>query len=316
MAIFAFSAATTPEDDGLRPDPTVTTRTTVKEDLTPAPTPPTAATTVPVPTGDAELLAALRLAPENDPGTYDRDLFDYPGGGLDPRGCSTRERVLERDSLIPVTVSPGCLIAAGRWIDSYTGTTYENPADVSIDHVVALKEAYASGASSWSPATMVAFANDIDRREALRVIGGSGNASKGEKDPAEWMPPLAPAAPEYARAWLTVKVAYGLAADPAEVDALRAALITQAPVQPVLAPPVVQTTPAPTAPPTTPPPPTTKAPATTRAPASTATTSSAVRVVTAGAFCSPGGATGVTSTGKPMVCTTTAQDSRNRWRAA
>lgn len=39
------------------------------------------------------------------------------------------------------------------------------------------------------------------------------------------------------------------------------------------------------------------------------------RGVTAGAFCSPAGALGETSTGKPMVCTSTASDSRNRWRA-
>ncbi|MEV7328288.1 hypothetical protein [Micromonospora sp. NPDC093244] len=35
-----------------------------------------------------------------------------------------------------------------------------------------------------------------------------------------------------------------------------------------------------------------------------------------GAFCSRQGARGVTKTGKPMVCTTTATDSRKRWRAA
>ena len=38
-------------------------------------------------------------------------------------------------------------------------------------------------------------------------------------------------------------------------------------------------------------------------------------VVRAGSFCSPAGAYGVTSAGTPMVCTTTATDPRNRWRA-
>ena len=38
-------------------------------------------------------------------------------------------------------------------------------------------------------------------------------------------------------------------------------------------------------------------------------------VVTSGAFCSPAGATGVTSTGIPMTCTTAPGDDRNRWRA-
>jgi hypothetical protein len=38
--------------------------------------------------------------------------------------------------------------------------------------------------------------------------------------------------------------------------------------------------------------------------------------VTGGAFCSTQGATGYTSTGKLMVCTTTATDPRARWRSA
>src|SRR4051794_28785495 len=38
--------------------------------------------------------------------------------------------------------------------------------------------------------------------------------------------------------------------------------------------------------------------------------------VTPGAFCSPQGATGHTSTGLAMTCTTTASDSRARWRQA
>lgn len=41
-----------------------------------------------------------------------------------------------------------------------------------------------------------------------------------------------------------------------------------------------------------------------------------VQGVTAGAFCSPAGARGRTDSGTAMVCTTTATDSRNRWRAA
>jgi hypothetical protein len=35
-----------------------------------------------------------------------------------------------------------------------------------------------------------------------------------------------------------------------------------------------------------------------------------------GAFCSPGGALGMTKKGKLMRCTSTATDDRNRWRAA
>lgn len=58
---------------------------------------------------------------------------------------------------------------------------------------------------------------------------------------------------------------------------------------------------------------------TTSSPATSPSTTRAPAVhqgVTPGAFCSPGGALGVTSTGVDMVCTTTATDDRNRWRRA
>jgi hypothetical protein len=76
-------------------------------------------------------------------------------------------------------------------------------------------------------------------------------------------------------------------------------------------------TPAPTAaPPTTevPPPPPTDAPPETQPPATD--------YVTPGAFCSPTGATGVTVTGKAMICSSTNAEgvpyegSRSRWRSA
>jgi len=306
------------------PTPTSTTDTSVPVPRTSSAA--AAAATFPVPTGDAQLLAALRVAPENDPGAYNRDAFAYPEAGTDSRGCNTRARVLQRDSTAPAQVDyPGCKVLAGRWVDSFTGTTYEKPDEVSIDHLVPLKEAYRSGASSWSTQTLVAFGNDVSRLEALKVIGGAGNASKGDRDPALWKPPLQSAWADYARAWLTVKIAYGLTGDQAEVDALQTMVTPPpqalpTPASPATPQPQPLPTPATPAPallrPSSTAPATTRAPATTGAPATTATTSSVSQVVTPGAFCAPAGARGVTSTGRAMVCTTTATDSRNRWRAA
>lgn len=197
------------------PEPAAATDST-----TATPTPATA-----VPPGAAQLLASLPMAPEADSGVYSRDAFGYPEAGTDSRGCNTRARVLIRDSTVPAQVAyPGCKVVAGRWTDSYTGTTYEDPTKVSIDHLVPLREAARSGAATWPAEKLVAFGNDIGRVEALKVIGGSGNASKGDKDPAKWKPPLRSAWPTYAQAWLTVKVAYELTADQAEADALRAML--------------------------------------------------------------------------------------------
>jgi hypothetical protein len=46
------------------------------------------------------------------------------------------------------------------------------------------------------------------------------------------------------------------------------------------------------------------------------TTRAVIQGVTPGAFCSGSGASGVTNTGLAMTCTTSATDSRNRWRAS
>ena len=63
-------------------------------------------------------------------------------------------------------------------------------------------------------------------------------------------------------------------------------------------------------------------PATSATPTPEATTASptpsatlqVVKDVTAGAFCTPAGASGLTKTGLPVTCKTSATDTRNRWR--
>jgi hypothetical protein len=79
---------------------------------------------------------------------------------------------------------------------------------------------------------------------------------------------------------------------------------TSTTLAPTTVPPTVATTVA------------TTAPATTRATTASTAAPNIQQGVTPGAFCSPGGARGVTSTGVDMICTTTATDERNRWRRA
>jgi hypothetical protein len=81
-----------------------------------------------------------------------------------------------RDSTIPAAVtSPGCKITAGRWVDVYTGIAYTDPSKVTIDHVVALKEAWESGAAGWDPARRKAFGNDVADRLELVVVSTSSS---------------------------------------------------------------------------------------------------------------------------------------------
>jgi len=130
---------------------------------------------------------------------------------------------LLRDSLDPPQVSyPGCKVLAGRWLDPYTGVTYTSPAEVSIDHVVPLKEAWRSGAAAWPTERLVAFA--VTLRDALAAVEGSGNEEKADKDPARWRPPDRARWGTYATGWVTVKASWGLTIDIAEKAALEAML--------------------------------------------------------------------------------------------
>lgn len=104
-------------------------------------------------------------------------------------------------------------------------------------------------------------------------------------------------------------------ASPSESPTLTPAVETPAVTAPVtdVPVPVVTTQPAPVRTTAAVPKPTTQKPPppkpTTHAPAP-------ARTVTPGAFCSPEGAVGVTSTGKAMRCTLKAGEDRARWRAA
>lgn len=51
----------------------------------------------------------------------------------------------------------------------YDGETWFKAADVDIDHLVPLKEAWVSGAYSWTTARRRAFANDLDRPQLIAV---------------------------------------------------------------------------------------------------------------------------------------------------
>jgi len=51
---------------------------------------------------------------------------------------STRNEVLKAESVIPVSFKTNskCKVASGKWIDPYTGRTFNNPGQLDIDHVV------------------------------------------------------------------------------------------------------------------------------------------------------------------------------------
>ncbi|EFQ84624.1 hypothetical protein HMPREF0063_10477 [Aeromicrobium marinum DSM 15272] len=166
----------------------------------------------------ADLLAGLPVAAEVRTG-YDRDLFTH-WIDADGNGCDTRREVLQAESLTPVVVTGTCTIVSGQWYSAFDGATWTDPADVDIDHLVPLAEAWDSGARTWSEPTRRAFANDLAIPDSLIAVTDSVNQSKSDGDPADWMPPLTSARCDYAVQWVTVKTRWRLSVDPAEQAAL------------------------------------------------------------------------------------------------
>ena len=170
-----------------------------------------------------EVFAQLTVT--NEVGTgYDRDLFRH---WIDSDGndCDTRQEVLIRDSRSLVQIDPyRCKVIAGNWYSPYDGAVWENPSDVDIDHVVALKEAWDSGAWQWSSERRRAFANDLSDSRSLMAVTDSVNQSKGDRDPSQWMPPRRDYRCSYISMWLAVKARWSLAVDPSEAGMIRSLL--------------------------------------------------------------------------------------------
>ena len=167
------------------------------------------------------MVSQLKVAPEGSLAGYDRARF---GTWIDAdgNGCDTRAEVLRRQSRVPPQVDPfRCTVVAGDWLSSYDGRTTDDPAQLDIDHVVALAEAWRSGAAAWDDARRRAFANDLDQPGELVAVTATANRSKGDHDPASWRPPNRASWCEFGTDWVRTKLKWGLTADEAEVSALR-----------------------------------------------------------------------------------------------
>jgi hypothetical protein len=167
-------------------------------------------------------LAAIPIADESHTSTYDRTLF--PHWITIAGSCNTREQVLKRDGA-NVVVNSSCAAVSGSWYSPYDGATWTAPSDVDIDHMVPLSEAWASGAWSWTTSRRQQFANDLAGPQ-LWAVTDNINQSKGDKDPAEWKPPMESFYCEYAKSWIDVKHDWGLSMQASERDALAEMLAT------------------------------------------------------------------------------------------
>lgn len=210
-------------DPGPSPMP-IATQTQVQsqgpgETTSPSATPATTEAPVEDPSELAGLLAQLTLAPEQG-GGYDRDLFRH-WIDSDGDGCNTRREVLIEEAVVTPQVSGDCYLSGGEWYSIYDDVISNDPSVFDIDHLIPLKEAWDSGAHSWSAAQREAFANDLGNLQALIAVTSSSNRSKSDKDPADWLPPNQSYYCQYATDWMKVKIYWKLSVDEREFQALR-----------------------------------------------------------------------------------------------
>ncbi|MDW5324742.1 HNH endonuclease family protein [Plantactinospora sp. KLBMP9567] len=167
-------------------------------------------------------LNALTVAAQGSMTGYSRDLF--PHWITISGACNTRETVLRRDGS-GVGVDSSCYPTSGSWYSPYDGATWTNPADVDIDHIVPLAEAWRSGANSWTTSRRQSFANDRGGPQLIAVTDNV-NQAKGDQDPSTWKPSRTAYHCTYAKMWIRTKYNWGLRLQSAEKSALQTMLNT------------------------------------------------------------------------------------------
>ena len=167
------------------------------------------------------------------PGGYDRERYF---GGWASNGCgsaTTRDTILARD-LKGAVKNPKCQVTSGTLSDPYTGRTIQfrrgrnTSSAVQIDHVVALLDAWESGARDWDQAKRVEYANSPD---VLLASDGPANMAKGSGldangtalyrsqnsgAPDVWMPDNKAYRCDYMAKRATIKSKWGLTMTPRE----------------------------------------------------------------------------------------------------
>lgn len=181
-----------------------------------------AASAAPGAAGGTPVAAAIAKIPT---GTEQRDGYKRTAFkhwvDADDNQCDTRDEVLIAEAVKAPTQGEDCALTGGAWRSYYDGKTVTDASTLDIDHMIALAEAWDSGAAQWTTERREAYANDLDAERTLVAVTARTNRSKGDQDPAEWLPPLVSARCTYLADWTATKLRWGLTADTKERTALR-----------------------------------------------------------------------------------------------
>ena len=170
-------------------------------------------------------LASLPIKGRAPKTGYSRAQFGPTWADVDRNGCDTRNDMLKRD-LTEITFkakTKNCVVLTGVLLDRYSGETINftrgniTSMEVQIDHVVALSNAWQTGAFKLTVAQRTAFANDPLN---LFAVKGRLNSQKSDGDAATWLPPLKSFRCAYVAQQIAVKAKYLLWVTSPEKDAM------------------------------------------------------------------------------------------------
>ena len=156
---------------------------------------------------------------------YSRSQFGQAWADVDRNGCDTRNDMLKRDlTNVEFKVKTrDCVVLSGVLLDRYSGETINfvrgnvTSMEVQIDHVVALSNAWQTGAFKLTLMQRTAFANDPLN---LFAVKGRLNSQKGDGDAATWLPPLKSFRCTYVAQQIAVKAKYSLWVTAPEKEAM------------------------------------------------------------------------------------------------
>ena len=166
---------------------------------------------------------------------YTRAQFGQAWADVDRNGCDTRNDMLKRDltNIVYKVKTRDCVVLSGVLVDRYSGETINfvrgnvTSMEVQIDHVVALSNAWQTGAFKLTVLQRTALANDPMN---LFAVKGRLNSQKGDGDTATWLPPLKSFRCSYVAQQIAVKAKYSLWVTAPEKEAM-ARILTACPKQ-------------------------------------------------------------------------------------
>lgn len=160
---------------------------------------------------------------------FARSQFGPVWSDVNRNGCDTRNDILKRDltNIVYKEGTRNCVVLSGELSDPYSGTVINfikgntTSTQVQIDHIVALANAWVTGAFKLTLPERTALANDPLN---LLAVQGRLNSQKQDGDAATWLPPLKNYRCKYVARQIAVKAKYGLWVTSPEKSAMKSIL--------------------------------------------------------------------------------------------